>query len=463
MNIIDLIGETTEYDKKQALEEKKPKSWLKSVSAFANGFGGVLVFGISDDDEIIGVENAEHMSEIISEQIKVKMDPIPNFKLDFHKTEDEKTLILLNIFSGEETPYYYVADGTRIAFMRVGNESIPADRAKMKELVLKGSKTSYDSLISKYNFEDMSFTKLKSTYKQRTGNTFESSDYVSFGIVDEEGRLTNAGALLADESPIKHSRVFCTRWNGLDKAPGIIDAVDDKEYTGGLINLLQDSVDFVTNNSKKAWKKVADGRIEMPDYPERAVLEGIVNALIHRNYLEIGSEVHVDMFDDRIEIYSPGGMYDGTKVQERDLMRVPSRRRNPVIADIFNRLNYMDRRGSGFKKIIGDYRKQPHYKENYEPELYSDNNDFFLVLKNMNYKKSAEKGAEKSAEKSAELKKRADSVYALICKNPNITQAMIMTELNLSRKKVEKAIKMLREDGKITREGSDRSGRWNIF
>lgn len=106
-------------------------------------------------------------------------------------------------------------------------------------------------------------------------------------------------------------------------------------------------------------------------------------------YLEVGSEVHIDMFDDRIEIYSPGGMYDGTKVQERDLMRVPSRRRNPVIADIFNRLKYMDRRGSGFKKILGDYRKQPQYSESKEPEFNSDNDSFLLVLKNLNYEKKA--------------------------------------------------------------------------
>lgn len=191
--------------------------------------------------------------------------------------------------------------------------------------------------------------------------------------------------MLADESPIKHSRLFCTRWNGLDKAPGIMDAIDDKEYSGGLINLLQDGTDFVINNSKKAWKKTADGRIEMPDYPERAVLEGLVNALIHRNYLDFGSEVHIDMFDDRIEIYSPGGMYDGTKVQDRNLMQVPSRRRNPIIADIFNRLKYMDRRGSGFKKIIGDYRIQPQYNESKEPEFNSDNDSFLLVLKNLNY------------------------------------------------------------------------------
>ncbi len=114
-------------------------------------------------------------------------------------------------------------------------------------------------------------------------------------------------------------------------------------------------------------------------------MEGLVNALIHRNYLEIGSEIHIDMFDDRMEIYSPGGMCDGSRVQERDLMRVPSRRRNPVIADIFNRLKYMERRGSGFKKILSDYRGQPQFDETLEPEFYSDNDCFWLILKNLNY------------------------------------------------------------------------------
>lgn len=213
---------------------------------------GVLIFEIANDDTAVGLENAEHDAEIISEQIKTRLDPIPNFKLNFHMTEDGRTLILLQVYAGDETPYYYVDGGEKIAFHRVGNESVPVDRAKLKELVLKGSSSSYDSLKSKYKFENMAFTKLKSAYKQRTGNDFEESDYESFGIVDEDGNLTNAGALLADESPIRHSRVFYTRWNGLDKALGIVDAIGDKEFTGGLINLLQDTTDFITNNSKKA-------------------------------------------------------------------------------------------------------------------------------------------------------------------------------------------------------------------
>ncbi|MDY3655583.1 MAG: ATP-binding protein, partial [Ruminococcus callidus] len=355
MDIIALIGETTEYDKKQAVEAKKPKSWCKSISAFANGRGGKLIFGIADDNTIIGLENAEKDAETISEQIKVHLNPIPEFTLRFQKVEG-KTLMIVEVYAGEQTPYYYSGDGMLTAFIRIGNQSVQATPQQLSELVLKGSNATYDSLPSKYQFDDMAFTKLKSVFYQQTGHSFAESDYESFGLIDEKGNLTNAGALLADESPIKQSRLFCTRWNGLDKADGVVDAIDDAEISGSIIILLQEGLAFVKRHSRKMWQKTADGRLEMPDYPERAVLEGIVNAIIHRNYNEIGSEVHIDIFDDRLEIYSPGGMFDGTKVQDRDLMNVPSRRRNPVIADVFNRLKYMDRRGSGFKKILSAYK-----------------------------------------------------------------------------------------------------------
>lgn len=109
MTILDikkLIGEATEYDKKLALEERKPKSWCKSVSAFANTFGGALIFGVSDEGEIIGLDDAQSAAEKISEIIKSRLNPIPGFKLRFHR-EDGKVLVILDIYKGEETPYYY--------------------------------------------------------------------------------------------------------------------------------------------------------------------------------------------------------------------------------------------------------------------------------------------------------------------------------------------------------------------
>ena len=378
------IGEATEYDKKETLEERRPKSWLKSVSAFANGNGGVLLFGIADDDALKGLPDVKTASEKISEAVKSKMDPIPSIELQIRQ-EEGKDFILLHVAPGAETPYYYIGDGGRIAYIRVGNESIQATATDLKRLVLRGSNSTYDSLPTLYRFENFAFTKLRSVYRQRTGLELDAQDFVSFGLVDEKGFLTHAGALLADESPMRFSRLFCTRWNGLDKASGVMEALDDKEFSGSLIALLQGGEEFVRNNTKKRWKKTDTGRTEMPDYPERAVLECLVNALIHRDYMITGSEVHIDIFDDRMEIYSPGGMMDGSLVQDLNTDTVPSKRRNPVIADVFSRMNYMERRGSGFKKIKADYHRAVNFREALEPQFYSDRTNFIVTLFNLNY------------------------------------------------------------------------------
>lgn len=304
MKLSDFMGEATEYDKKEMLEERKPKSWLKSVSAFANGIGGALFFGVSNDEVLVGLDDAKGISEKISEAIKTKMDPAPQVILEIH-AEDGKKFVVLRVPSGQETPYYYTGDGNRIAYVRIGNESVPASAVDLKRLVLRGSNTSFDSLSTRYSFESLAFTKLRSVYRMRTGTELTDSDFVSFDLVDENNMLTNAGVLLADESPMRHSRLFCTRWYGVDKASGIMEALDDKEYSGSLVSLLQNGTEFVKNNTKKRWKKTGNGRVEMPEYPEQAVHEVIVNALIHRDYMEIGSEIHIDIFDDRMEVYSP--------------------------------------------------------------------------------------------------------------------------------------------------------------
>lgn len=138
MDIKKLIGEATEYDKKLALEEKKPKSWCKSVSAFANTFGGALIFGISNDGQVVGLNDSEGDAEKISEIIKSRLTPIPEFKLRFHKTDDGKILVVLEVYKGDETPYYYSGDGVLEAYVRIGNESVKATATELKRLVLRG-------------------------------------------------------------------------------------------------------------------------------------------------------------------------------------------------------------------------------------------------------------------------------------------------------------------------------------
>ena len=175
------------------------------------------------------------------------------------------------------------------AYIRIGNESVIAPSFVLNQLILKGMNRTYDILISEYNFKDYAFSKLRERYKVWTGNSMEDKLFDSFDIRNEHGKLTNAGALLADDSPIRHSRLFCTRWNGLDKS---------------------------------------------------------------------------------------GGMADGTKIQERDISNISSTRRNPVLADIFGRLGYMERQGSGFKKITESYHAAHNYREELEPKFYSDVTSF---------------------------------------------------------------------------------------
>ena len=378
------IAEATECDFKVAVEIKKPKSWLKSVSAFSNGIGGTLFFGIDDNQNTVGLPDIQGDAEAISRFIKERITPIPQFVLTPFQ-EDGKDMLALKIPAGTSTPYYYKADGIMEAYIRVGNESVAAPDYIVNELILKGTHRSFDALVTDAPRKDYSFTLLEATYLERTGLRMELPDYCSFGLADKNGMLTNAGRLLTDQRTVFNSRIFCTRWNGLEKGSIFDDALDDKEYEGSLIYLLQSGCEFIRNNSKVRFAKEAQYRVDKPDYAERAVTEAVVNALIHRDYIVLGSEIHIDMYDDRVEIVSPGGMFEGAPVQECDINTIRSVRRNPVIADLFHRMKYMERRGSGLRKIVSETEKLPGYEEYLKPEFFSTPSDFKVILKNVNY------------------------------------------------------------------------------
>ena len=163
-------------------------------------------------------------------------------------------------------------------------------------------------------------------------------------------RILEVAIIVKEDVYMDITRVFCTRWNGLNKSGGMMDALDDAEYSGSIISLIENGEAFIKRNSRMMWRKTDNSREEMPEYVERSYHKALINGLAHRDYLVNGSEVHIDIYDDRMEIYSPGGMPDGSLIQERDPLTVPSTRRNPVLADVLNRLGYMERKGSGLEK-----------------------------------------------------------------------------------------------------------------
>ena len=364
--------ECSTYDFKESVEKKKTKSWLKSISAFANTKGGSLFFGIDDSGDIIGLECAQADAEFISQEIKAHLDPIPDFELTPHKSEN-KVVLEVKVSEGRQTPYYYYLDGNRSAFIRIGNESVQAAQHQLLTLVLKGTNSTFDAQRTSAKRSDNSFTILANTFSGRVGQPFDEKMLESMGLVTSDCFLTQAGVLFSDNCNAYNSKLVGTRWAGLAKT----DAINDHESQGNLLLLLRAGVDFVNSNTNSGWMKLPDGRKNIPDYAERAVLEAIVNHLIHRDYTIIGGEVHIDIFDDRIEF---------------DISKVPSVRRNPILADVFTHLGYMEKRGSGLRKICDLSAQLDGYNAELCPEFMSEANVFYTIIKNVNYPTKEEVG-----------------------------------------------------------------------
>lgn len=458
-----LIAECTAYDFKEVLEEKKPKSWLKSVSAFANTLGGSLFFGIDNDGVVKGLEDVQHVTEAISMKIRDYMDPLPEVEAIPLETEG-KQVLQLKVNAGSYTPYYYVGDGQRVAFVRNGDESIPATGEQMVRLVLKGSNQTYDSLRTDKRVEDHSFAILANTFKERTGQDWDRKYLLSFGLVTDDGYLTNAGALFADNCWLSQSRLYCTRWDGLEKT----DAINDAEFKGNILLLLREAMAFAKANTRKGWEKLPDGRKNKPEYAERAVLEGCVNHLIHRDYTMMGGEVHLDIYDDRLALTSPGGMYSGQMVQDVPVDDISSLRRNPVLADVMAQLDYMEKRGSGLKKICNATKELETYKEGRDPVFKSSVSQFMTVIYSMEYQpgKSGQLNGTLSGTLNGKLNdtlnEKQNRVLDFIAASPGVQAQIIIDQLAIPRDTLNKILKVLTDRELIERRGSKKTGGYYV-
>ena len=456
MELEKLISECTAYDFKLILEEKKPKSWLKSVSAFANGLGGSLFFGIDDDGIVKGLDDVQHVCESISCKIRDYMDPLPDVEM-IPQEIDSHEILQLKVSAGSYTPYYYVGDGQRVAFIRIGDESLPATAEQMVRLVLKGSNKTYDSLHTDYKAEDYAFTILANTFKTRTSQEWNKKYLLSFGLVTNSGNLTNAGALFADDCPLWQSRLYCTRWDG--KAKG--DAINDAEFTGNVLMLLREAMNFVKSNTKKGWEKLPNGRKNKPEYAERAVLEAMVNHFIHRDYTVMGGEVHLDIYDDRLAITSPGGMYNGMLIQNLDIADVSSERRNPILANVMAQLDYMEKRGSGLTRICNETQALDGYKDELKPVFKSTPTQFQTII--FASSDNQDVGDFVGDISKTKLTERQQKILNLIKGSPTISAKQMSETLSVTTRTIERDLSLMKKAGVLKREGKDNDGVWVII
>lgn len=491
-----LIAECTAYDFKGELERRKIRDWLKSVSAFADTDGGTLFFGVTNDANIVGVADPQSDLEFISEKINAHLDPVPVYSLNPEKTADGRVILVLQIPAGSQTPYYLSLDGKRTAYVRRGNQSVPATSRELFDLVLSGSNRSWDSLVSNELREKHSFNTLEREYNRRSGGRWEENLLRSFGLVTDDGHLTNAGLLFTDTSPVTQSRAFCTKWNGTEKT----DAINDSEYQGNLLFLLDMIKSFIKANTAIRWYKLPNYRLNLPEYAERAIEEMCVNHLIHRDYAELGSEVSINIYDDRIETTSPGGITDRFEPVRLVSDKIASKRRNPILAEVFSQLHYMEKRGSGLRKIQDETAMLPSYKADKKPVFESSREFFYTTLPNVNYgmsdadfetlvhdrQDSDEKTTQKhypetenttqknglesqnTTQKPKTLPRKqvseiAQSIIDAIVADPKITRRALAAQLGISENTVKYHLNALQSRQIITHIGSDKGGHWKVL
>lgn len=356
------------------LKRELTKEIKKEIIAFANGKGGTIYIGIDDNGKIVGLKDsnkdAETLSSMIRDGIKSDLTLYTNILIE---QIEEKYIIVLKIMSGSNKPYYLAEKGLKPSgvFIRHGNVSAPASDEIIRTLILENHDT-FENEIS--NKQDLTFDYLNNIFKNKN-NDFNENKYKLLNITNNDNIYTNLGLLLSDNCPFT---IKCAIFNGKNK----IEFKDRKEFTGSILKQLIDILDYLNMINKISGRIINYKRIDIKDYPEFAIRETILNAIIHRNYNFSGS-ILISIFDDRIEVTSLGGLMSGLSIE--DVISGVSQARNKNLANIFYRLDFVENFGTGIGRMIDVYKEF-----DLKPEFITTENSFKVILPNVNYSNANE-------------------------------------------------------------------------
>ncbi len=362
-------------DQKLELKLELTKDIKKEIVAFANTNDGTIYIGIDDDGKVIGLKHAEKDLEALSGMIRegIKSDLTLYTKIYIENIE-EKDIIVVKVYEAPNKPYYLADKGLKSSgvYLRHGNVSIQASEEIIKKMLLDSSNNSFENNVS--NLQDLHFEYLINLFEKHN-IAIDNNKFKTLNIINSSNKYTNLGLLLSDECPYS---IKCAIFNGNNK----LEFKDRKEFEGSVLKQVNETFEYLDMFNKTKGKIVGLERIDTRDYPEYALRESLLNAIIHRDYNFTGS-ILISLFDDHFEITSLGGLVKGLNIEE--LYNGVSQSRNPKLANVFYRLKYVESFGTGIGRIIESY-------ENYEkkPLLLSSENLFKVTLYNVNYNKNNE-------------------------------------------------------------------------
>ena len=325
--------------KELELKSTITNTFLKTVSAFSNYNSGKIIFGIDDNGKIIGLENIEELCLDLENKINDNISPKPDFR--FIK-DTKKNIITLIVEEGLNKPYLYKGK----AYKRNDTSTVEVDRIEFNRLTLLGLNQYYEEL--KARKQDLEFKVLKKELEEKLSLKNFSKDVLkTLNLYDDKNAYNNAAELLADKNT----------FSGVDiaKFGKSIDEILDRNLFVNISIILQYQKTLeVFNRYYKYEQILGSERIEKELIPEKAFREVIANALIHRTW-DVNSNIRISMYEDKIEVSSPGGLPSG--ISEKEYLNGQiSQLRNPILANIFFRLKYIEMFGTGIRRINESYR-----------------------------------------------------------------------------------------------------------
>ena len=380
--------ENDKFECKSILNREDVVGWLKSVAGFANASGGDFYIGVEDKtNKLIGFDRkgADNERNYFNNQVNEHLTPRPQMKISFIQYETkngERFIIRVSIPESVVKPIILKYKNIPSIFMRRDGFTNGATYEEIIEMSIKSKNTQYDLLVSDISYEPDQFSTLQAFYQDHNnGKELKQKFLKSVGFYNEEGFLLNGAVLFKDDYSGEKTGVQCSVFGGFNKGSERIITIN--RFQGNLIATIQYMMDFVNQRMNHSMIKLDDVRKNIDSYPQRALFEGVINAVAHRDYYLDGTRIQVDMFKDRLEISSPGGFYRGEKLGKTyDLSGIISKRRNELISGILVACNVMEAAGTGFDKIIEEYKEAD---EAHKPYIYSSSDHFTLVLPDLTY------------------------------------------------------------------------------
>ena len=341
----------------------------KEIVAFANTKGGIIYIGVSDEGEIVGIDNADFIMQQFSNTLRDNIRPdISMFTNIELLQEKEKTLLKITVHPGTRKPYYLSDKGIKPSgvYIRSGTTSAPATEDSIRMMIKTTDGDSFE--MNRSMVQELTFNSLSEELEKRNLE-FTEVQMENLGIMTSDKIYTNMGLLVSDQC--KHSIKFAI-FQGNDKSV----FKDRREFTGSLFTQLADVyklIDFY-NGTRASFHDLL--RTDQRDYPEDAIREALLNAIVHRDYSFSGSTL-INMYFDRLEIISLGGLVSGLSLEAAIIGA--SQSRNERLAALFYRLKLIEAYGTGISKIIGSYKKT-----GVEPIFESVRGAFRVILPNVN-------------------------------------------------------------------------------